>query len=467
MAKARKTKAKKKKTQSSNGNYVLSMWLITLGGILFTAALFILVAYSKLPDISKLENPKYEYASTAYDINMKELGKIFKYNRTWVTYDDIPKQTIDALIATEDIRYRSHSGIDIRGTIRAIAYLGKKGGASTISQQLAKQFFTKRSQNFIIRIWQKLQEWVLSIELEKRYTKDEIIAMYLNKYEYLYNSHGIEAAAQTYFSKSQKELSLDESAMLIGMLKSAVLYNPKMNPERAIWRRNVVLGQMLKYKFIDQKAFDLAVSKTLDVSEFSPTTHFTGTAPYFRAELNKWLKELLDKKEYKKPDGTKYNIYLDGLKIYTTIDMDYQLRAEKAVQDRMSGLQIMFDNVWENKDPWTYGADANQKKSRNASINRAIKGSERFNNIRNRILGGIIDSIKIEYPDARLWDTDIHRMIMHSKNPKYLDEMLDKDFINRTQAKRYSSITQGRFWKKLLEKQKQLNQTVKSEFNKK
>ena len=187
MAQQKKKKKKPSKKTNGFGNYIVTMWLAALGGIIVVIALFVLIAYSKLPDIAILENPKYEYASTAYDINNKELGKIFKYNRTWVTYDQIPKHTVDALIATEDIRYLKHSGIDVRGLIRAMAYLGKKGGASTISQQLAKLFFTQRSRNFVVRVWQKMQEWVLATELEKRYTKQEILAMYLNKFDFLYN----------------------------------------------------------------------------------------------------------------------------------------------------------------------------------------------------------------------------------------------------------------------------------------
>lgn len=460
-------KTKKTKQKNPFGSYIASMWLLSLGAILFVFALFIIVAYSKLPDIASLENPKYEYASTAYDVNMKELGKIFKYNRTWVTYDEIPKHTIDALLATEDIRYYKHSGIDARGTIRMIAFMGKRGGASTISQQLSKLFFTKTSRNIIIRIWQKLQEWVLSIELEKRYTKQEILAMYLNKFDFLYNSYGIEAAANTYFGKPQHLLSIDESAMLIGMLKNPSLYNPKLHPQRAESRRNIVLSQMKKYNFIDDKAYDQLNQKALDISSFSPSTHYSGPAPYFRAEMNKWLKNLLDQRKYRKPDGTKYNIYLDGLKIYTTIDLDYQVKAEKAVNERMKSLQVMFDNVWSGKDPWTYGTDKNQQKIRNKTLNRLIKESDRFQNLRQSVMGAIIDSIKTEYIDARLWDTDIHRMLMASKDSEYLEKLNKQNYVTRSQIKRYKSIISSKYWKELVLKQKELNNRVKTEFNKK
>jgi penicillin-binding protein 1A len=458
-------KNKKSKSSKSFGNYIAGLWLIVLSGLIITIALFVLIAYSKLPDIASLENPKYEYASTAYDINNRELGKIFKYNRTWVTFDQIPQHTIDALMATEDIRYYQHSGIDFRSLFRAIAYLGSRGGASTISQQLAKLFFTERSRNIVVRIYQKMQEWVLATELEKRYTKQEILAMYLNKFDFLYNSHGIEAAANTYFGKPQAQLSIDEAAVLIGMLKNPSLYNPKLHPNRAASRRNVVLGQMNKYEFISDDDFNELKAKELDISHFEPSTHFTGPAPYFRAELNKWLKDLLDQKKYRKPDGSKYNIYLDGLKIYTTIDLDYQIKAEKAVHERMKSLQIMFDNVWDNKDPWTYGADKKQLSIRNKTLNRLIKESDRFQNIRSRVMNKLIDSIRQDFPDARLWDTDIHRMIMAEKDGKYLDNMLKKDFVTKKQVRRYKNIMASRYWEDLLSQQKKLNQEVKKAFN--
>lgn len=462
------TKKKKPSTKKSTfTNYIAGLWFIVLASLLVVIALFVLIAYSKLPDIASLENPEYEYASTAYDIHNRELGKIFKYNRTWVTFDEIPQHTIDALIATEDIRFYKHSGIDFRSTVRAIVFLGQRGGASTISQQLAKLFFTTRSRNIIVRIWQKMQEWVLATELEKRYTKPEILSMYLNKFDFLYNSHGIEAAANTYFGKTQSQLSIDEAAILIGMLKNPSLYNPKLNPARATQRRNIVLGQMQKYHYIDDKTHDELVAKPLDLKSFSPTTHFTGPAPYFRAELNKWLKDLLEERQYRKPDGSMYNIYLDGLKIYTTIDLDYQVKAEKAVHNRMKALQQTFDKVWSNKDPWTYGADKNQLAIRNKALNRQIKESDRFNNIRNRVMNSIFDSIRTEFPDARLWEADVDRMLKASRDNKYLDNMVKQDFVTRKQVKRYEAIMNSRFWPDLVARQKELNTQVRKEFNKK
>ncbi len=455
----------KKTVPNHFSSYVRSMWLIALSILVLGGLFLIYIIYSKLPDISQLENPKYEYASTAYDINMKELAKIFKYNRTWVTFEQIPEHTVNALIATEDIRFYNHNGIDLRGTMRAFLYLGKKGGASTISQQLAKLFYTEKSDIFIIRLYQKLQEWVLAIELERRYTKQEIIAMYLNKFDFWYNSHGIEAAAHTYFGKPQSRLTPDESAVLIGMLKNPYMFNPKLNPSNAGKRRNVVLGQMKKYGFIDENTHAKLTSSEFRLKTFNPATHFTGTAPYFRAELIKWLQELLTKKEYRKPDGSMYNPFVDGLKIYTTIDLDYQLKAEEAVRAHMRNLQASYDRLWTGRDPWTFEAEGDMLKIRNASLNAQIRSSERFTTLRNTIMSSLIDSIQMEFPDSRLQDVDIQRLIKGNKNKDYFNDLIDNNIATNSQVRFYKSILSSSFWPQIVERQRLLNAIVKKTFN--
>ncbi|HHH53905.1 MAG TPA: peptidoglycan glycosyltransferase, partial [Bacteroidetes bacterium] len=342
-----------------------------------------------------------------------------------------------------------------------------KGGASTITQQLAKLFFTDKPGNSITRLWQKLQEWLIAIELEKRYTKEEIIAIYLHKFDFLYNSYGIESASRTYFGKSQKDLSTDEAATLIAMLKWPIKYNPKRHPEKAKARRNVVLNQMRKYGYLKESEYKELITKELDNSNFKSAASYKGPAPYFRAELLKWVKNLLEKPEYRKQDGTKYNINLDGLKIYTTIDLDYQLLAEKAVYNRMKGLQKVFDKVWSGKDPWFYGANKKQKQLRKKTLNRFIKESDRFRGLRQKILEPVIDSIKMIYPEARLWDTDIQRMLNQEKDNKYLDNLKSKGYVTSDQILIYKKIMAGKFWKLLKAKQKELNQAVKKSFNKK
>ena len=251
---------------------------------------------------------------------------------------------VDALVATEDIRYYDHSGIDLRGTLRAISKLGKGGGASTISQQLAKQLFTKQvSSNKIERLFQKVREWVIAIRLERQYTKEEIIAMYFNIYDFGNNGDGIRSASRIYFGKEPLDLKMKESAMLVGMFKNSSLYNPipSRNPEGVRNRRNVVLFQMNKYDYISKGTKDSLQNTELDLN-FSPESHREGSATYFRAYLNKFMKKWI--KENPKPDGEKYNLYNDGLKIYTTIDSRMQKYAEDAVGRHMPRLQVEFDN---------------------------------------------------------------------------------------------------------------------------
>ncbi|MEZ4908099.1 MAG: transglycosylase domain-containing protein [Saprospiraceae bacterium] len=453
-----------KKTNTSKP-YTTLIWILGLGLLLFIMLIFVFVKFSRLPDISELDNPKYEFSTIIYDINNKELGKYFKYNRVWTTYDELNPDVVNALVATEDIRFFKHSGIDTRGTLRAFFYLGKKGGASTITQQLAKLFFTERPSNSITRLWQKLQEWVIATELEKRYTKEEILAMYLNKFDFRYNSHGIESAAKTYFGKSQKDLTTDEAAILIGMLKWPYKYDPVKKPQNAFYRRNIVLSQMNKYGFLDDDKFAVLKEKPVDASRFSSTTSFKGPAPYFRTELIKWINTLLDDRRYRKPDGTKYDIDLDGLKIYTTIDLDYQQLAEKAVYDRMKDLQQTFDQTYKGMDVWNYNADSKQKSIRNATLNRFIKESNRFKNLRENILGTTIDSVLEVFPDARLWDIDIERMLAQEKDKSYLDKLLDESYISSKQYNAYNELLNSELWNLLKSKQAVLNNSVRKSFN--
>jgi len=221
----KKPKAKKPQTSQGQsvpilGKLIKWLWVLLIVGLLMATAVFILVSYTKMPDSEELENPNYEYASVIYADDNRELGRYFSKNREGITFDELNDHLVHALVSTEDERYYQHTGIDTRSLMRAVLYLGKKGGASTLTQQLAKLFFTDRSSSFIKRVWQKLKEWVIAIQFEKRYTKEEILAMYLNKFEYTYSSHGISAAAKTYFGKDQSKLTVDEAAVLIGMLKN-------------------------------------------------------------------------------------------------------------------------------------------------------------------------------------------------------------------------------------------------------
>jgi penicillin-binding protein 1A len=247
---------------------------------------------------------------------------------------------VNALIATEDERFYEHAGIDWRGTLRAFVYLGKRGGASTISQQLARQIFVGvRSRNIVKTVLQKAQEWVIAIQLEQRYTKKEILAMYLNKYDFGYQADGVQSAAKIFFNKTPQALSIEESATLVGMLKNSSLFNPIRRPERVMKRRNTVFQQMLRNDLISAEALD-SLSKLPLVISYTPESHREGLATYFRAYLKEFMDGWINANP--KPDGTNHNLYRDGLRIFTTIDSRMQRLGEEAVTAHMKNLQKEF-----------------------------------------------------------------------------------------------------------------------------
>lgn len=337
-------KSKKHKKKSTYLKYILTIWGIFFFGffsiiILFSGAA--LGLYGPMPDLQQLENPRTNLATQIISSDDVILGKYyFDDNRTPIIFDEIPTHTIQALIATEDERFYEHSGIDWRGTLRAFAFLGKRGGASTISQQLARQIFVGvRSRNLLKTVLQKAQEWVIAIQLEKRYTKNEILTMYLNKYDFGYQADGIRSAAKIFFNKTSKELSIEESATLVGMLKNSSLYNPIRRPERVKKRRNIVFQQMLRNKLLSIEEVDSLSKLPLKII-YTPESHREGLATYFRAYLKDFMDDWIN--ENPKPDGSKHNLYRDGLRIYTTIDSRIQQLAEDAVIGHMKNLQQEF-----------------------------------------------------------------------------------------------------------------------------
>ncbi|MGB1404671.1 MAG: transglycosylase domain-containing protein, partial [Flavobacteriaceae bacterium] len=255
-------------------------------------------------------------------------------------YEELPQTMVEALIATEDERFYEHAGIDWKGTLRAVAYLGKRGGASTITQQLARQIFVGvRSRNPIKAILQKAQEWVIAVQLEQRYTKKEILSLYLNKYDFGYQADGVRSAAKIFFNKTPLELSIEESAMLVGMLKNSSLYNPIRRPERVKERRNIVFQQMVRNGLITQQEKDSLAELPITIS-YTPESHREGLATYFRAYLKEFMDDWIAKNP--KPDGSKHSLYRDGLRIFTTIDSRMQAKGEAAVAAHMKNLQKEF-----------------------------------------------------------------------------------------------------------------------------
>lgn len=393
------------------------LWTLLLLGISATAGVFWAISEGRIgymPPIEELQNPINRYASQVYSADDKLLGtySLSRENRVMVSYDSLPKPLINALVATEDARFFEHAGIDFKALLRAIVKRGilrqkSAGGGSTITQQLAKQLFSDVAHSATERALQKPIEWVIAVKLERNYTKEEIIAMYLNYFDFLNNAVGIKTAANTYFSKEPQELNTTEAATLVGMCKNPSYYNPRRYPERSEERRNVVLQQMHKEGYLTREELDSCTEVSLAGElKFHVSDHNDGQATYFRDFLRRYMmakepvesdypswnktKYLLDKiawredplygwcNKNRKSDGTPYNIYTDGLKIYTTIDSRMQKYAEEACFEHVAKyLQPAFNKG--NKDrknaPYSNGTKAADIEK---ILQRNIKQSERY-----------------------------------------------------------------------------------------
>ncbi|GAA0872814.1 transglycosylase domain-containing protein [Gangjinia marincola] len=370
-----------KKNSSNNGfkKYIKWFWSLFGTGVLLVFLVFLLASwgvFGPLPSLEELENPETDLATEIFSADGKTLGKYYKENRTPVIFEDLPDHLPQAIIAIEDERFYKHSGIDARGTARAVAYLGSKGGASTVTQQLAKLLFTEQpSRDIISRIAQKAKEWIIAIRLERQYTKEEILTMYLNKFDFIYQAIGIRSASRIYFGKEPEELNIQESASLAAMLKNPDLYNPRKEKfkQNNLNRRNQVFYNMHRLGFISQKEKDSLQKLPLEI-DFSPEGHDEGIATYFRGHLQKFLGDWIEKNP--KPDGSEYNLYKDGLKIYTTIDSRMQQIAEDAVDKHMSNLQRLF--LEEQKKNKTAPFRDISKDDVEKTITRSMKVSDRW-----------------------------------------------------------------------------------------
>ena len=345
-----------------------------LGGIF----LFFLFAswglFGKMPSFEDLENPNSNLATEIISSDGVTLGKFYNENRTAIKYKDLPKSLVDALVSTEDERFYEHSGIDARRTFGAAAKLGSNGGASTITQQLAKLLFHGEGSRFpLFRMIQKAKEWIIAIRLERQYTKNEIIALYFNQVDFVNGAVGIRSASKVYFNKEPRDLNVEESAMLVGMLTNPSLFNPVRRPEKSLKRRNVVLGQLVRNHHLEESAKKLLEKKPI-VLNFHPESHLDGTATYFREYLRDYMKNWV--KTNKKSDGEEYDIYGDGLKIYTTIDSKIQEHAEEAVQAHIKNLQEEFfiQQKGNKNAPFVNISDAETDKI----FKQAMKNSERW-----------------------------------------------------------------------------------------
>lgn len=439
-------------------NATLLIWKVFLSGIAFLYVSLFLVSFDNLPTFEELENPSYNQASIIYSNDLSILGKFYIENREFIPYDSLNPHLVKALLATEDSRYYKHSGVDFLALLRVgvktiLLSRQESGGGSTITQQLAKLLFERpnlEGRNPLIKIFLmlriKFKEWLTAIKLEKSYTKEEILAMYLNKFDFLYGANGVQTASQTYFGKNQKELSIDEAATIIGMLKNPTRYNPKRFPKLATERRNTVLALLHESDYINQADFKKLMALKMDVTQFKRESHLEGMAMHFRAELGKWLRNLLDDERYRKADGSKYNFYEDGLKIYTTIDPVYQKYAEQAAHEHMMKVQKSYFNIWNKADPWTYESDDNMLKIRKEALNLMIKETDRFNTIWQQHFGSILVKIESEIGNVDISDRTIQRLINEEKEPGSLKKELNKKLINETQYDFSLQILKSKNW---------------------
>ena len=406
------------KPRRSRTGIIVAMWALfvfVIGAIFFFFFLVYNGVIGYMPPIEELKNPKDRFASVVYSADGEELGRYFANtgNRVYVEFDDISQNVIDALIATEDARFEEHSGIDVRALGRVavktlVMHQKNAGGGSTITQQLAKQLYSPSSEGLMERALQKPIEWMIAVKLERCYSKDEIIKMYLNQFDFLYNAVGIKSAAYVYFGKDPKDLNVQEAATLIGMVKNPSYYNPVRKPERTRDRRNVVLEQMYKNDMLTQAELDSLKQLPL-VLDFHKVDHKEGLAPYFREELRRVLKAKKPvRSDYRgweaqkfvddsiawetnplfgwieknpKPDGSKYDIYTDGLKIYTTVDSRMQRYAEEAVVKHLGNtLQPSFfrEKRGVKGAPYTTNRQELSSSQLDALIKKGMKQSDRW-----------------------------------------------------------------------------------------
>ncbi len=382
-------------------NYIVRFWIIyfALLGIVFLIFFGISQAwFGYMPSFEELENPERNLAAEVYSADNYMLGTYYIENRSDIHFRDLPPHLVQALLATEDIRFRDHAGVDVKALGRVIFGLlsgNYSGGGSTLTQQLAKNLFPRGNLSKWELVGRKLKEWVTAIKLEKNYSKEEIMAMYLNTVSFGHHAYGIKSAALTFFNKSVDSLNLQESALLVGVVNAPTWYSPVRNPERAFDRRNLVLGQMLKYGFVNDSVYDTVSSIPIDMTRFNVQDHTSGMARYFREYLRAEMKEWC--KHHFHPDGTAYNLYKDGLKIYTTIDSRMQRYAEEAMHEHLGlDLQPAFYKHWEGYTwaPFVFEKDVIEEEVEKL-MKRAMLRSDRYRIMKSA--GIPADSIELSF----------------------------------------------------------------------
>lgn len=352
----------KSKPSLGASRFIKWIWLIIAGPVLFLFLIVMLTSaglFGKLPTIEDLANPRSNLASEIISADQQVLGKFYIENRSNSRFQELSPKLVDALISTEDARFHEHAGIDVRALFRVVVrtILGgdsDSGGGSTLTQQLAKNMFPREDLSKVGVVFRKIKEWIIAAKLERNYTKNEILAMYLNTVDFGNQAFGIKSASRIYFNTTPDSLKIQESALLVGLLKGPSYFNPRRNYERSLTRRNVVLSQMVKYGKLEQGAYDSLKVMPIDLSRFQAESHNAGSATYFREFLREYMTDWC--KKNKKPDGSTYNLYKDGLRIYTTINSRMQDHAETAVKEHMKSLQKEFFAHWKGQKnaPFAY-----------------------------------------------------------------------------------------------------------------
>ena len=455
------------------------MWRIFYGCL--TVLFLSIITFSFLtPSFKKLEDPSLNLASEVLAGNdTTVIGRIYVQNRAPVSFNQLPKHLIQALISTEDKRFYDHAGIDPEALARVVkgVFLGQhQGGGSTLTMQLSKLLYSDRdfkNMNFMEKAfgyyYRKLSEMITAVKLERAYTKEEILTMYLNTYDFGYNAPGIRAASEVYFAKSPEQLSLEEAATFVAMCNNSSLFNPVRRNERTRQRRNLVLDRTRDAGYIKNATCEAAKKTPLDVSRFKTQSHNDGMATYFRTVLGEDVKRILKERGITKSDGSSYDVYRDGLKIYTTIDPQMQQMAEEALQEHMSALQAKYFRVWRGKDPWTYKETEttdDQIRYRLATLDAQIRNSDRYQLLRDKILDDITEKIESSFDGFTLMDSDIINMLREEIKRGHIDGMLKTNSIGSSRAHILRQIMSGDYWKELRKRWNALQVQVKSDFNK-
>jgi penicillin-binding protein 1A len=418
-------------------------WLWNTFSFVFIITFFFLsyILLFEIPSFTQLENPQINQSTTIYDASGKAFGSFYVENRVAIDYKDLNPLFEKTILAVEDERFYEHSGIDFRALSRVLyktIIKGEKdsGGGSTVTQQLAKLLFQRpntKGKNAFFKtaslVKSKFKEWIIAIKLERKYTKEEILSMYLNKFEFINGAHGVQSASKIYFGKDQKQLDINQVATLVGMLKNPSLYNPVRFPEKVENRRNEVLEKLeARYKY----KLDSIKTKNIDLSKFQRHIQTEGPAPHFRVELTKWVQNLIEERNLRKVDGSQYNVFTDGLKIYTTIDLRMQKYAEEASFEHMKWLQGYYTKHWKGKDPWTTNIkDDAEARYRQANLIKKAKESDRYKQMKRNYIGKDLAKLPVE---LNLNDEQLENWINKKPTNVSIDQKTLMDIFEKNEA---------------------------------